>query len=75
MCENNDYHGRIQRGDRGFRSPMKNHKTIGFPSKIDPDPLKFSKLPIQHSMVRHYRHTSETPFQWRFAGRPMMAHF
>ena len=32
-------------------------------------------LPSQHSMVGHYRHASETPFQWRFAGGPMMAHF
>ena len=23
----------------------------------------------------HYRPTSETPFKWRFAGGPMMAHF
>ena len=26
-------------------------------------------------MVDHYRHVSETPFQWRFAGGPMMPHF
>ena len=26
-------------------------------------------------MVGHYRHASETPFQWRFAGEPMMVHF
>ena len=25
-------------------------------------------------MVDHYRHASEMPFQWRFAGGPMMAH-
>ena len=64
-------------GDRGSGIPpsLKNHKNIGFPSNIDPDPLKLTKLPSQHSMVGHYRHTSETPCQWRFAGRPMMAHF
>ena len=60
----------------GSGSPLKNHKTIGLnPSNIDPDPLKIIKLPSQHSMVGHYRHTSETPLKWRFAGRPMMAHF
>ena len=26
-------------------------------------------------MVGHYRHASEMPFQWSFAGGPMMAHF
>ena len=56
-------------------SPSKNHKNIGLPSNIDPDPLKFTNLPSQHSMVGYYRQTSETPFQWRFAGEPMMAHF
>ena len=54
--------------------PLKNHKNIGFPSNIDLDPLKITKLPSQHSMVGHYPHASKTPFQWRFAGGPMMAH-
>ena len=26
-------------------------------------------------MVGHYRHASETPFQWRFADGSMMTHF
>ena len=60
-------HGRIQRGDRGSGHP-ENHKNIGFPSNIDPDPLKITKLPSQHSMVGHYR-------QWRFADGPMVVHF
>ena len=68
-------HGRIQRGDRGSGPPMKNHKNIGFPSILDPDPLKITKLPSQHSSVCHYRHACKTPFQWRFAGGPIMAHF
>ena len=59
-------HGRIQRGDRGS-GPLKNHKNIGFPSNIDPDPLKITKLSSQHSMVCHYR-------QWRFADGPMVVH-
>ena len=54
-------------GDSGS-GPLKNHKNIGFPSSIDPDPLKITKLPSQHTMIGHYRHARETPFQWRFAG-------
>ena len=37
------YHGRIQRGDRGSRSPLKNEKNIGFHSNTGPDPLKNHK--------------------------------
>ena len=59
----------------GGSDPQKNHKNIGFSSNIDPDPLKITKLPSQHSMMGHYRHASETPFKWRFAGGPMMALF
>ena len=44
-------HGRIQRGGQGVRTPLKNHKNIGFPSNIDPDPLKITKLPSQHLML------------------------
>ena len=52
-------------GGQGVQTPLKDHKNIGFPSNIDPDPLKITKLhvPSQHSMVGHYRHASETPFQ------------
>ena len=50
------------------RTPMKNHKNRVFPSNTGPDPLKFSKLPSQHtselSMLGHHRHTSKTPFKW-----------
>ena len=38
--------------------PLKNHKNIEFL-----DPLKFSKLPSQHSTLGHHRHASETPFK------------
>ena len=55
--------------------PLKNHKNIGFPSNIDLDPIKTTKLPSQHSMVGQYRHASETPLKWGFAGGPMMSHF
>ena len=63
-------------GGQGVRTPLENHKNIGFPGgNSDLDPLKIIKLPSQYSMVGHYRHTSETPFQWPFADGPMMAHF
>ena len=52
----------------GGPDPLKNHKNIGFPSNIDPDPLKITKLPSQHSMVSHCR-------QWRFTDGPMVVHF
>ena len=56
-------------GETGGPDPLKNHKNVGFPSNIDPDPLKITTLPSPHSMVGHYRHVSKTPFQWRLAGR------
>ena len=31
--------------------------------------------PSQYIISDHYRPTSETPFQWRFAGGPMVARF
>ena len=69
-------HVRIQMGGQVVRSPpLKNNKDIGFPRNIDPDHLKITKLPSHHSMVGHYRHANETPFQWRIAGGPIMAHF
>ena len=63
---------RIQRGD-GVRTPLKKYKNIEFLSNAGLDPLKITKLPSQLSMLGHNRHTSETPFKWRFAGGPMMA--
>ena len=62
-------------GGKRVKAPLKNHKNIGFPSNIDPDSLKITKLPSQHSMVGHYWYTSKTPFQWCYAGKLMMAHF
>ena len=55
------------------KKKKKKKKKIGFPCNIDLDPLKTTKLPSQHSMVAHYRHARETPFQWRFAGGPILA--
>ena len=42
-------------GGQGVRTPIKNHKFIGFPSNTGLDPLKIKKLPNQHSTVGHYR--------------------
>ena len=66
-------HRRIQREDRGSGPPEKS-QNIGFPSNIDPDPLKITKVPSQHSMVGHW-HASKTPFQRRFADGPMVVNF
>ena len=72
-------HTRILRGGQGSGPPppLKNHKNIGFLSNTGPDPLKIHKLPSQHSMLGHHQPVpvSETPFKWRFAGRPVMARF
>ena len=71
-------HVQIQRGDRGSASPPppppppgKLQKNIGFLSNTGPNPLKITKLPIQHSMLGHHRPASETPFKWCFTGRPV----
>ena len=69
-------HARIQSGgDRGSGPPLKNHKNVGFFSNTGPDPIKFTNLPSQHSMLGRHQHASETPFKRRFAGGPMMAAF
>ena len=60
-------------GTGGPDHPLKNPKNIGFLSSTGLDPLEFTKLPSQHSMLGHYQHTSETPFKWRFAGGQIMA--
>ena len=37
---------------------MENYKNIGFLRNTGPDPLKITKLPIQHSMLGHHRPVS-----------------
>ena len=73
-------HVRLMFGSRGGTGgpdhpppPLKNHKNTGFLRNSGLDPLKIAMLPSQHSIFDHHRHTSETPFKWRFAGWPMMA--
>ena len=60
-------------GDPDPPPPPENYKNIGFLSNTSPDPFKITKLPSQQPMFGHYRPASETPFNWRFAGGPMMA--
>ena len=62
------------KGGKGVQIPLKNHKSIGFLSNTDPDPVNITKLPSQHSILGHHWHASETLFKWRFAGGPMIAH-
>ena len=52
-------------GEQGVRTPLKNPKNIGFPSNIDPDPVKITKLPSQHSIVGHYRHANNVSLAGR----------
>ena len=68
-------HVQIQRGDRGFGSPapLENYKNLGFLSNTGLDPLKITKLPMQHSMLGHHLPASKRPFKWRFAGGTLMA--
>ena len=69
-------HVRIQRGGggRGFWTPLKNHKNIGFSSNTGLDSLKNHKATKPaFEMLGHHRHASETQFKWCFAGGPMMA--
>ena len=54
--------------------PLKNLKNIGFLSNNGPDSLKNYKATKAALNVGHNRHTSETAFEWRFAGGPKMAH-
>ena len=65
-------HAWIQRGTGGPGSPLKNHKNRGCISNTGPDPLKSHKATkpafnVEQSLARQGK--------WRFAGRPMIAHF
>ena len=77
-CIQSAYHARIQRGGTGGQDslPQENHKNIIFLAILVriPFPWKITKLPSQHSLSGYHWPVSETPFQWRFAGGPMMAH-
>ena len=61
-------------GGQGVRTSLRKLTKIEvFLSNTGPDPLKIEKLPSQLSILGQNRHASETPFKWRFAGRPKMA--
>ena len=46
-------------GDRGSGPPLKNHRNIEFPSNIDLDPLKITRLPaIGTPAKRHFKGVS-----------------
>ena len=57
------------RGGTGVPDPLKNYKNIGFPSNIDPDPLKITKLPIQAS-IKWW--AIDTPVKHHFKGVSLM---
>ena len=62
-------------GGQGVLTPLKNHKNIGFLSNTGSDPLKNHKATKPTFNVgQSSAPVSETPFKWRFAGGPMMAH-
>ena len=68
-------------GSRGGRGelPLKNHNNIVFFILLVRISWKITKPPSQHLMFGHHRPASETPFsetpfKWRFAGGPIMAH-
>ena len=65
-------HVRIQSDGTGGSDPLENYKNIGFLSYTDPDPLKITKLQIQHSMLGHHGPASETPFRWRADDGPLI---
>ena len=48
----------------GDPPPPEKSQNIGFLSNTGQDPLKYTKLRSQHSLLGHYRHASETPFKW-----------
>ena len=57
----NEHYGRIQRGEHGVGTRLKNYKNMGFLSNTGPDHLKSTKLPSQYSMLAHHVPTSQTP--------------
>ena len=57
-------HAQIQMrggGGRRIRTPLENHKSIGFLSNTCPDPLKNHKAAKPAFIVGHHRLASETP--------------
>ena len=59
--------------EQGIRTPLKNHKNIGFFSNTVPDRVKNHKATSQHSMLGHHKHANKTPFTWYFTGMPIIS--
>ena len=55
-------------------TPPEKSQNIGFLSNSGPDPLKNYKATEPAFNSPDHQHASETPFEWHFAGGPMMAH-
>ena len=67
------------RGGQGVRTPLKNHKNIGFLSNTGPDPLKNHKdtkpvLNVGPSLA-HQRNANEMAFRWRVDDDPFKVIF
>ena len=69
------FQGRTQRvvGVQGIRTLPEQSQNIGFLSNTGLDPLKSQSYQAGIQFWGHYRHASETPFKWRFAGGSMKA--
>ena len=63
-------------GGQGVRTPLKNHKNIGFLSNTGPDPLKNHKATKPTFNVgQSSAPVSETPFKWRADDDPFIVVF
>ena len=60
-------HVRIQRGGQESQK-------YRFLRNIGPDPLRITKLPIQHSKLGHH-HAIEMAFRWQADGGPLIVVF
>ena len=59
----------------GVRTPLKNHKNIGFLSNTDPDPLKNHKATKPAFNFGHYRPASIMAFCWWIDDGPLIVVF
>ena len=75
VCMRGSRGGGGGQGVQTLHPPPEKSQNIGFFKQYWSRSHDNYKLPSQHSMLGRHRHASETPLKWRFAGRPMMAHF
>ena len=68
-----------EKGGQGVRTPLKNHKNIGFLSNTGPDPLKNHKATKPVFNVgppsAHQRNTIEMAFRWQANDGPLIVVF